>query len=397
MNKKILIPFSFLFLIVFAINFVEADLIPSTGPCWVKGTAVAGTGITTVEDLNIGAFNGSTSLNIYALIDENGNYSLNAIGANTGDIISLKVYGATFEDFNFVSFCKTGADPWIVLDEITISKVANGTTCNAHDICTSGYCNGSGVCAAKTTPGGGDTGGDTGGSTGGGTVTPPATTTQTFTSTNRSSSSEIAGLLAGSGLTAEEIQAYVDAANAGQLEITTSLKVETTGSGSSATYKSTFTITIKNNSSSNMEDIVIVEIIPKNIASDASQITSLTQFRVLVADPVIEFIVPSLNAGQTSTVSYSVNDNVTEAEFQAMSGAVAKGTIVATTPVTEEVIEETDTTPNSTPDPEYTDTGYTDTTTKRPSNWVYWLIGIVILAIAGFFLFKKSSNKKNRL
>ena len=392
MNKKILIPFSFLFLIVFAINFVEADLIPSTGPCWVKGTAVAGTGITTVEGLTIEAFKEDSNL-LSAEIDENGNYSLNAIGANTGDTISLKVYGATFEDFNFVSFCKTGADPWIILDEITISKVANGTSCNAHDICTSGYCNSSNVCATEVTGGGGSSGG----SSSGGSTT-PSTTTETYSSIETPSASEIRELLASTGLSESEIQAYVDAVNAGQLSMSTTLNVVKTGTGSSATYKSTFTITIRNNSNSNMEDIVIVEIIPKNIASDASQITSLTQFRVLVADPVIEFIVPSLNAGQTSTVSYSVNENVTEAEFEAMSGAVAKGTVVASTPVTEEVIEEIDTIPNTTPDTGYTDTSYTDTITKKSNNWIYWLIGIVIvLAIIGILFFKKNNHRRNRL
>ncbi len=405
MNKKILFPL-FLFFIIFTFNFVNADLYPSTGPCWVKGTAIAGTGITTVEDLNIVAWEGSTPL-LSTLIDENGNFSLNAIGANTGDIISLKVYGAKFYDFNFVSYCKTGSDPWIILeDEIIISKVANGTTCNAHDICISGYCNGSGICATRTTGGGGNDGTagsdgtSSGGTSSGGTVTPPSTTTQTFISTNTPSPFEISELLANTGLPTEEIQAYVDTANTGDLEITTTLDVVKTGTGSSATYKSTFTITIQNTSSSNMEDISIVEVIPKNIASDASQITSLTQFRVLVADPVIEFIVPSLNAGQTGTISYSVNENVTEAEFLEMPGAIGKANVVGTTPVTEEVIADTDTTPITSDNVDYTDTGYTDTTTTKKSTAIYWIIGIILVAVIALVFYnkkKKKGNKRKRL
>lgn len=277
--------------------------------------------------------------------------------------------------------------------DLSVGKQAIGKPCSLNTHCNSDYCSG-GVCATEVTGGGGSSGG----SSSGGSTT-PTTTTETYSSIDTPSASEIRELLASTGLSTSEIQAYVDEVNSGQLSISTTLNVVKTGTGSSATYKSTFTITIRNNSGSNMEDITIVEVIPKNIASDASQITSLTQFRVLVADPVIEFIIPSLNAGQTGTISYSVNDNVTEAEFQAMSGAVAKGTVIEATPtpVTEEVIEETDTTPNITPDTGSTDTGYTDAAITKKSTAIYWIIGIVILAVVGFFLFKENNNKRNRL
>lgn len=398
-NKYVkILTFTFLFFFFLFSNLVYAQA-PEIGtePCWVKGT-ITEDGID-VTGVTIGAY-GSTLLKS-AIIEEDGSYSLNSIGANDGDIISLKVYGATFDDFNFEGYCRTPDEgPWIVRD-FEVSKVANGTTCNAHDICISGYCNGSGICATRTSGGGGN-GGTSGseGTSSGGTVTPPSTTTQTYSSIETPSPTEIRELLANTGLPTEEIQAYVDTANTGDLEITTTLDVVKTGTGSSATYKSTFTITIQNTSSSNMEDISIVEVIPKNIASDASQITSLTQFRVLVADPVIEFIVPSLNAGQTGTISYSVNENVTEAEFLEMPGAIGKANVVGTTPVTEEVIADTDTTPITSDNVDYTDTGYTDTTTTKKSTAIYWIIGIILVAVIALVFYnkkKKKGNKRKRL
>ncbi|MFA5745871.1 MAG: hypothetical protein WCX82_02970 [archaeon] len=389
-NYKKLIKTLFLFFFIGILTGVVFAYGPLTEPCWIKGTATAGAGITTVEGLTVEAYDGSTLLK--SGIIASGAFSLNSIGANDGDTISIKVYGAEFDTFTFEGFCKTGENPWIVLNAITIAKQANGVSCSNNAICTSGYCNSSNVCATEVTGGGGSSSGG---------LTTLTTTTETYSSIDSPSASEIRELLVSTGLSTNEIQAYVDAINSGLLSITTTLNVVKTGTGSSATYKSTFTITIRNNSGSNMEDITVVQVIPKNIASDASQIISLTQYRVLVADPVLEFTIASLNAGQYATIIYSIKDNVTEAEFKSMSGAVAKGTVVEATPipVTEEVIEEIDTTPNTTPDTGYTDTGYIDTTIKKSNNnWIYWLIGIVIvLTVVRILFFKKNNHRRKRL
>lgn len=366
---------SFIFLLS---NFIYA-IGPDTEPCWVKGT-ITGDGIT-VSGLTVAAYNGSTLLKS-AIIEEEGEYSLNSIGANDGDTVSLKVYGATFDDFNFEGYCRTEDEgPWVVRD-FEVSKVANGTSCNADAICTSGYCNANDVCANEPTDGG-NNGGSTGGSTGG--TTTPTTTTQTFTSTNTPSPSEIAALLSGSGLTESEIQAYVDAANSGELEITTTLAVKGTTSGGSTTYVSTFTITITNNSGEDLEDITIVEVIPKNIAASASEITSLAQFRVLVDDPVLEFTIGSLNAGQSTTINYTINKRIAESAFLEMPGAIAKGSVVAVIPPTGEV----DVTPGTTPGTTPTDQ---ETTQKASKAWI-WILLIVVIIVGIILLL---SNKKRR-
>ena len=68
----------------------------------------------------------------------------------------------------------------------------------------------------------------------------------------------------------------------------------------------------------------VVEIIPKEIASDASEISSVYNFRVILADPVIEFNIPLLMAGQTIELTYQVQENVTKEQFESMPGTIGK-------------------------------------------------------------------------
>ncbi|MCR4327878.1 MAG: hypothetical protein NUV46_04850 [Nanoarchaeota archaeon] len=156
-----------LFFILLFAGIVSAD--PSTEPCWVKGT-VTGDGIS-VSGLTVGAYNSSTLLKS-GTISSDGSYSLNSVGANTGDTINLKVYGHTFETFTFSGYCnETSGNPWIVKN-FTVSKQANGQTCDNNAICTSGLCSG-GVCTAQSTGGGSSSGG---GSSGGNSSTANSST-----------------------------------------------------------------------------------------------------------------------------------------------------------------------------------------------------------------------------
>lgn len=331
------------FLVVLVLIFVFiglagtafADMLPSTEPCWVKGTAVS-------SDINLSgvyldAYLGSEKLG-NQLLDSTGVFSLNSIGANTGDTISIVVQGVTFKDFNFAGYCKdANGNPWVNLGDINISKQADGVACSGDGtICSSGNCS-SNVCTTPNTggtnnsTGGSPSGSGTSGTTGTTTTTPEATTTS-YTSNNFVSYTEIPSLLAGTGLDSNTIQDFVEAAKNDQLTSTLSVAVEKTGSGSSATFKSTFTITLVNNSGRVINNIKVVQVVPKNIAQSASEITSLSQFRVLIADPVIEFSVPSLNGGQTATLSYSVEKQVTEEQFNGVSNPLAKGAVAASNP-----------------------------------------------------------------
>jgi hypothetical protein len=172
------IPFMALFIFfifVLSMGIASADLIPSTAPCWVKGT-VTGDGVT-VNGLTVEAYEGSTLLKSATISGTA--YSLNSIGANDGDTITLKVYGHEFDTFTFEGYCMTGDDPWVV-EDFSVSKQANGEVCSNAAICTSGICR-SGVCASSSGGGGG------GGSSFTTSTTVSTTTTSTTTSTIASS------------------------------------------------------------------------------------------------------------------------------------------------------------------------------------------------------------------
>ena len=114
-----------LFLLVLFVSVIGVAfaILPSTQPCWVKGS-VQGTDVN-IDGLPLTFYLGSSLLNddvLSASADNNANFSMNSIGANTGNLISIKVAGVKFADFNFVGYCKTGSDPWIVLNEFNVFK-----------------------------------------------------------------------------------------------------------------------------------------------------------------------------------------------------------------------------------------------------------------------------------
>jgi|GEM_PF-1638198 len=289
-----------LFVSIISIGFA---ITPTTEPCWVKGT-VTGDGVT-VEDLNVLAYNGATLLKTATITD--GNYSLNSVGANTGDTITLKVLGATFDTFTFASFCKTGSDPWVVRD-FNVSKQANGTTCTSNSICTSGYC--STTCqTTPTTPSGGSSS-----SHGGTSSTTTLASTTTLLDTNTiivPTASEIesllGGILDGQGnnvYTPSQIADIIS--NAQDYELTQTVLIQKiVSSTGETTYKTTITIIIKNKTNNNLKDIKVIVEVPKAVALSATQVTSLIPFTTILADPVLEFTLPLLNAGQSTNLVYS--------------------------------------------------------------------------------------------
>lgn len=172
-SKKIVTSLTLFVFFIFMISFASA-IIPSTEPCWVKGTVTAGDGFDSVNGLTVRAYKGSDLL-ISDTISDN-QYSLNSVGANDGNTIALKVYGHTFASFTFQGFCKTGEDPWIV-EDFTVSKQANGQACTNGAICNSGYCSPNNVCAIQTS--------------GRTTTTTTSTTTSTTTTTVRDTSHQL--------------------------------------------------------------------------------------------------------------------------------------------------------------------------------------------------------------
>ncbi|MCD6246856.1 MAG: carboxypeptidase regulatory-like domain-containing protein [Candidatus Diapherotrites archaeon] len=198
------------------------------------------------------------------------------------------------------------------------------------ETCTSGSwvaeaCSGScenGVCVGGATPtptpptgGGGAPGGGAGGAGPGASPTPtPETPTSEevfHTSTTYvPSAEELEELLTEAGFSQEEIEEATQQAE--NVEITKELSVVKEIVDGEEKYTSTFEVRVLNKSANRFSDITIVESIPKNVAEHASEIHSLSDFRVLEADPVIAWDIAKLEPNEVVVIEYWVEKELPE-------------------------------------------------------------------------------------
>lgn len=180
--------------------------------------------------------------------------------------------------------------------------------------------------------------------TGGTTVTPIDTSgvvAEYSASVTDLTVEEIRDILEESNLTEEEIQEYLENIASGEVEIERTLVVEKIVENGVTSYTSTFTLEFKNNSDKDLKDVKIVEVVPKEIATTADEISSTHNYKVLLEDPILEFTIPTVKAGEEAEVTYSVNKMVSEAEFASMTNALAKyEEVEETTIVVPEEVEE---------------------------------------------------------
>ncbi|MFA6419970.1 MAG: ice-binding family protein [archaeon] len=248
----------------------------------------------------------------------------------------------------------------------------------------------------------------------GGSLTNTTTTTTSATTLSETSNSynpttsEITTMLNGlrdsSGVgiyTTAEIAEIV--ANTSHYTFSKTIKVEeikTIKNGvTSYSYRTTFTISVKNNNNTDSENVLVVEIIPKAIAASitAAQINSALEFTVLAADPVIQFTVPTITAGQTYTLTYSVDtNNKPNTNVNLASPVIGGETIVKAT-----VTQPTDNTTTPVTNP----TTQTTSPTAQVGTGLFGfgetgnlivpvlLVGLVILIIAGYVVVR---NKKKQ-
>jgi len=71
-----------------------------------------------------------------------------------------------------------------------------------------------------------------------------------------------------------------------------------------------FVFSVKNNTAKRLYDVTLVEVVPKEVALNASEITSIYKFNILESDPVIEFIIPLVEPGESVNINYSVDGNL---------------------------------------------------------------------------------------
>jgi len=70
-------------------------------------------------------------------------------------------------------------------------------------------------------------------------------------------------------------------------------------------------IAVKNNSGREMRNVKVMEEIPKEALESAKNIASSAQFRVIKDDPIVEFTIESIRAGESKSIKYSIDDALT--------------------------------------------------------------------------------------
>lgn len=143
-------------LLCLAAATASAELIPTTSPCWVKGTAKL-SGAAAPAGLALTAVVGTTTMS--TTVDSHGNYEFNSLAGSASDTVTIKACGIAGLSsgnmvFTFVPYCKTDNDaskPWLV-NNINFSKQDDGTSgCTCDSVCTGGYCinpGSDGVCSS---------------------------------------------------------------------------------------------------------------------------------------------------------------------------------------------------------------------------------------------------------
>jgi len=78
---------------------------------------------------------------------------------------------------------------------------------------------------------------------------------------------------------------------------------------------STLSIILKNITDTELRNVKVIESIPKSIAASSDEIQTSYFFAVLEEDPIIQFIIPSIQPGGTAKFSYIIDKEVAESQF----------------------------------------------------------------------------------
>lgn len=169
-----------------------------------------------------------------------------------------------------------------------------------------------------------------GGSPGGGPATEPAGTETVVTveSGGTPDSETVEKTLTEAGFSQNQVQAAKQIATASQVSQTVNV-VKTVSTSGETTYNTRVGITVTNSSSKKWKNVKVIVEIPKEVAEDASEITSDYEIVVLKADPIIQFVVPEIRAGQTVEVLYNIAKNISEET----AGSIPLGLVTAYTEV----------------------------------------------------------------
>jgi len=230
-------------------------------------------------------------------------------------------------------------NPGDVTCNITISAVAGDGICSteetdtgAGDGCNTGYGCRNGACTADSTPGSDPTPTPSGGNGASGPTSTPTpaeeegTTTETIlekTVTETPTEEELKGILENAGLSEEEVEKALEVSDS--TTVTREFKVEKVTSAEGAvSYKTTVKINVENKTGKKIENIEVIETIPKNVIEmlEEADLVSEIPFEILQADPVVKFIVPEIGIGETYFVQYTIGDDINSEQADAWENAV---------------------------------------------------------------------------
>jgi len=262
------------------------------------------------------------------------NYDFNAIDAGTATIT--------------VQITSNQNNPSDVSCTVTVSAVAGDGICSTGETdsgsnngCSSGYKCSNGSCVAVSTATCGDgvcqstescsscptdcgtcttNNNNTNGTST--TVTEKRETILEKTFKGKPTGEELKAILEKAGASKTAIERAVAAVK--KTSVTRAFKVEKVTVGGKVSYTTTITITVENKSGKKMQKVKVIETIPKNVLETLKEedINSETSFKILKADPVIEFTVPEIKAGKTAEIEYVINKDVNEEQATSWEKAV---------------------------------------------------------------------------
>lgn len=130
-------------------------------------------------------------------------------------------------------------------------------------------------------------------------------------------------MLVESGVDLKEIEKFKEAAEKKELSFERKVKTEKTVKDQQK-IESRFTVSVENSTSDALENVTVIEVIPKEVALSALEVTSDYNFTIIQDDPVIEFVIPLVLPGQKAEVVYAVGKDVDGNIIDGMQAPIAR-------------------------------------------------------------------------
>jgi hypothetical protein len=120
-----------------------------------------------------------------------------------------------------------------------------------------------------------------------------------------------------------EIEKFKEAAEKKELNFERKVKTEKIVKDQQK-IESRFTVSVENSTGNALENITVIEVIPKEVALSALEVTSDYNFTIIQDDPVIEFVIPLVLPGQKAEVVYAVGKDVDGNVIDDMQAPIAR-------------------------------------------------------------------------